>query len=375
MYVLEISMRDLLDKFKGCILGGAAGDALGYPVEFLKMDEIIEEYGREGIKEYKLYNGKALVSDDTQMTMYTICGLLKGYTRFATRGIMGDWVEYVHRAYQDWRYTQFKSYGQPLELGSCWLLNIQDMYSCRAPGNTCLSALETSKAGKTYSPINNSMGCGGVMRVAPIGLYLPKHLQSIEDVDRIGAEVAAITHGNPLAYIPAAALVHIIARATSSEEDLEFIIKEARTVVGKMFADKEGVDIFELFLDKAVALAHEDINDLDAICELGEGWLGLEALSIAVYCAVKYQDDFEKALQVAVNHDGDSDSTGAITGNILGAYHGVSAIPDKFLENLELKDILDELISDLYNDCPINEYEIKDVKWKDKYIMGTYGKK
>lgn len=368
-------MSDLLNKFKGCIFGGAIGDALGYPIEFLKMDEIREEYGKDGITMHKLYNNKALVSDDTQMTMYTACGLLKGYTRFVTRGIMGDWAEYVHRAYQDWRYTQFTGFGKPIELGACWLLNMEDMYSCRAPGNTCLSALETSKCGKTYSPINNSMGCGGVMRVAPVGLYLPKHLNSIEEVDQIGAEVAAITHGNPLAYIPAAALVHIVAKATTSDDDLESIIKDARTTVGKLYADKEGVDIFELFMDKAVALAHEDITDLDAIRELGEGWLGLEALSIAVYCAVKYQNDFEKAVCAAVNHDGDSDSTGAITGNILGAYHGLDAIPEKFLKNLELKDILNTLIMDMYNDCPVVDGEIKSEEWKSKYIMGTYGQR
>lgn len=366
-------MSDLLNKFKGCILGGAVGDAMGYPVEFLKMDEIKEEYGNDGISMYKLYNDKALVSDDTQMTMYTACGLLKGYTRFVTRGIMGDWAEYVHRAYQDWRYTQFTGFGKPIGLGGCWLLNMQDMYSCRAPGNTCLSALETSKCGKTYSPINNSMGCGGVMRVAPVGLYLPKHLNSIREVDQIGAEVAAITHGNPLAYLPAAALVHIVAKASTTEEDLETIIKDARETVAELYADKEGVDIFELFMDKAVALAHEEIDDIDAIKELGEGWLGLEALSIAVYCAVKYQDDFEKAICTAVNHDGDSDSTGAITGNILGAYRGVGFIPKKYLENLELKEILDILIHDLYYDCPVEDGEIKDEEWKSKYIMGTYG--
>lgn len=367
-------MDNLLDKIRGCILGGAAGDALGYPVEFLKIEEIKEEYGENGITEHKLYNDKALVSDDTQMTMYTACGLLKGYTRFVTREIMGDWAAYVHRAYQDWRYTQFTSYGNTVDLGSCWLLNVQEMYSCRAPGNTSLSALEHNRCGKTYSPINDSKGCGGVMRVAPVGLYLPRHLQSIEEVDKIGAEVAAITHGNPLAYIPAAALVHIIAKAATTDEALEDIIVDARNTVGKLFADKEGVDIFELFMDRAVALAHEDISDVEAIRELGEGWLGLEALSIAVFCAVRYQDDFEKAIIAAVNHDGDSDSTGAITGNILGVYHGVSAIPEKYLEHLELKEILNTLIQDMYEDCPFENGEIKSDEWKDKYVMGTYGR-
>lgn len=366
-------MSSLRDKFAGCLLGGAVGDALGYPVEFLKLDDIIEEYGKDGIKEHKLYNGKALISDDTQMTMYTACGLLKGYTRFATRGIMGDWAEYVHRAYLDWWHTQFEVYGKPVELGACWLRNVPELYSCRAPGNTSLSVLENSKCGKTYSPINNSKGCGGVTRVAPVGLYLPRHLKCIEDVDRIGAEVAAITHGNPLGYIPAAALVHIIAKATTSEDSLEEIIKDATSVVGRLYKDKEGADIFELFMNKAVALAHEDVQSVDAIRELGEGWLGLEALSIAVYCALRYENDFEMAIRTAVNHDGDSDSTGAIVGNILGSYHGISVVPEKFLENLELRDVMDILIDDLYEDCPVeSNLQLKNEVWQSKYIMGTY---
>lgn len=63
------------------------------------------------------------------------------------------------------------------------------------------------------------------------------------------------------------------------------------------------------------------------IAQLGVGWVGEEALAISVYCALKYQDDFKEAVIAAVNRNGDSDSTGAITGNILGAYLGLSRIP------------------------------------------------
>jgi len=66
-------------------------------------------------------------------------------------------------------------------------------------------------------------------------------------------------------------------------------------------------------------------------------------LAIAVYCALKYEDDFEKAVRMAVNHSGDSDSTGAICGNILGAYHGLEGIPEKWIKNVELADLLSEL--------------------------------
>ena len=70
-----------LDKFKGCLLGGAAGDALGYAVEFLDEPGIVKKYGKNGITSYDLSDGKALISDDTQMTLFTANGMLLGTTR------------------------------------------------------------------------------------------------------------------------------------------------------------------------------------------------------------------------------------------------------------------------------------------------------
>lgn len=81
-------------------------------------------------------------------------------------------------------------------------------------------------------------------------------------------------------------------------------------------------------IDKAIDLANEDVDDLEAIRELGQGWVAEETLAIAIYCALKYSNDFDKALIASVNHSGDSDSTGAVTGNILGAYLGLSGIPE-----------------------------------------------
>ncbi|MBK8809431.1 MAG: ADP-ribosylglycohydrolase family protein [Acidobacteria bacterium] len=63
---------------------------------------------------------------------------------------------------------------------------------------------------------------------------------------------------------------------------------------------------------------------------LGGGWVGEEALAISIYCSLVSENDLSGALLLAVNHSGDSDSTGAITGNILGALHGIGAIPVKF---------------------------------------------
>lgn len=87
-------MRDL-NKFRGCLIGGAVGDALGYAVEFLPASAIFKKYGENGITEYELHREVAEISDDTQMTLFTATGLLIGTTRGMTRGIMGDYANVI----------------------------------------------------------------------------------------------------------------------------------------------------------------------------------------------------------------------------------------------------------------------------------------
>lgn len=362
------------EKFLGCILGGAVGDALGYPIEFRPAEEIFIIYGENGIQDYELFHGKALISDDTQMTLFTANGLLEGFTRLCLRGIMGNWEGYVELAYKDWLSTQNSEYKPVTNYCKSWLLNFEDIYNVRAPGNTCLSSLNQKKCGSVAEPINSSKGCGGIMRVAPAGLYLPKHIRDIRKIDMVGAEIAAITHGHPLGYIPAAALTHIITRCVTSRENIETIIKEGVQTVHELFRDKNHVDEFVEIVEKAIKLSHENLDDLDAIRMIGQGWVAEETLAIAVYCSIKYQNDFVKAVTVSVNHDGDSDSTGAVTGNIMGAYLGIGSIPDKYIQPLELREVMEEMVSDLYEDCKMGEYnDYRDEKWIDKYVTGTYG--
>ena len=119
-------------------------------------------------------------------------------------------------------------------------------------------------------------------------------------------------------------------------------------------------------------LAQEILDDLKAIHQLGEGWVVEETLAIAVYCAIKYEDDFDQALTAAVNHNGDSDSTGAVTGNILGAKIGLSGIPAKYTEHLELRDLIIEVADDLWHDCTISPHEEWDMIWEKKYCDHSY---
>ena len=141
----------------------------------------------------------------------------------------------------------------------------------------------------------------------------------------------------------------------------------------KLFSNAEHISYFTTLMNRAVRLAGEDLDDLDAIHQLGQGWVAEETLAIAVYCAIKYETDFDKALIAAVNHEGDSDSTGAVTGNILGAKLGYDAIPQKYKNDLELHDVIVEIADDLCKDCLISEYSpVKDEVWVSKYIRADY---
>ena len=368
-------MRDQ-DKFRGCLIGGAAGDALGYAVEFMREGQIFSKYGKQGITSYELQGGKALISDDTQMTLFTATGLLLGTTRGMMRGIMGDYAGYIHSSYTDWLKTQEKSYPLPEEFHYSWLVNVPEMFSRRAPGNTCLSALHAERYGTLERPVNGNKGCGGVMRVAPIGLYFNDRNMGLKEIVRIGAEAAAITHGHILGWMPAAALVQIIHEISQNGDPVYDAVMKTLYTQEEMWPESEEKEAFLDLMRRTVDLASADKNDLEEIHKLGEGWVGEEALAIAVYCALKYGDDFDKALIASVNHNGDSDSTGAITGNILGARLGLSGIPEKYVRDLELKDLILEIADDLWHDCRINEYdyEHRDFNWIQKYIEMTYRK-
>ena len=367
--------KDRPNRIQGSLLAGAAGDALGYSVEFMGEDEISRRFGANGITEYCLYNGLARISDDTQMTLFTATGLLFGTTRGMTRGIMGDYSDYIRFSYKEWYRTQTERYPLPESYHFSWLINIPELFSRRAPGNTCMSALASEKYGTIDDPINHSKGCGGVMRVAPVGLYFSRNQIPIEASDRIAAEAAAITHGHELGWLPAAALAHIVRVLAEAEKPSVLgAVLDAIETLPKVFPETKHLQEFQTLMQQAVDLSQSGKADRDAIHALGEGWVGDEALAIAVYCALKYQTDMEKALITAVNHKGDSDSTGAITGNILGAALGIDAIPEKFIDHLELKDTILELADDLYNDCQMDDYDMDDPVWAAKYIYNTYPK-
>ena len=380
------------DKIRGSLFGGAVGDALGYPVEFIGEYSIFSKYGDRGITSYELNkNGKAVISDDTQMVLFTANGLLAGNTAFCMQGKEGFPRLDVEQAYLDWLLTQISSRQQvngherfTKEGGYSWLLDVPELYARRAPGITCLRALEGGTYGKEdfiRNPRNDRKGCGGIMRVAPVALmYRPDENCDIDikSLDWEAAQIAAITHGHSLGYMPAAVVSHIITRILTSDSqvNLKEIVLDAREAMKEIFAGDENLDKLVRIIDLAVSLSENSRDDLKNIHALGEGWVAEETLGISLYCALKYQEDFSAGIIASVNHKGDSDSTGAVTGNILGALVGYDAIEEKWKQDLELSDVILEMADDLYQGCLMEErgYD-SDQVWMTKYVrMHRYAK-
>ncbi|MBP5547414.1 MAG: ADP-ribosylglycohydrolase family protein [Bacteroidales bacterium] len=378
--------KQLKDRVRGSLMAGAAGDALGYPVEFMGRSEIFSRFGKNGITRFELdCNGKALVSDDTQMTLFTANGMLMGVTRGYMRGIGGQPEYYVDGAYLDWYYTQ--TYKKNSHTGDgdfhyTWLRDLPELAHRRAPGTTCMNACESLL--QHEHPQNNSKGCGGIMRVAPMGLFNAVHgFYNPLDLAEAGAKIAKVTHLHPLGYLPAALLALLIERIVPLSPDevkstIREIIQDGLDIMAKVEGEQNTAEkeILKNLTNTAIQLADSDTADADAICQLGEGWTGEEAWAISLFCALRHIDSTKEAIIAAVNHDGDSDSTGSITGNIMGAIYGYEAIKEErlfcpegksFEETLELHNLILALADDLFTGCIISEYSPIDTPEKRQW--------
>lgn len=346
-------------RYTGCLLGCALGDALGYPVEFMKSEEMLKAYGKRGITAPAVDKelGVALISDDTQMTLFTAEGIIWA-DKLGAKNEISSYTSYVFYAYQRWLYTQknmlaSRSYSHVLDDSVAYssrLMKEKELFVQRAPGNTCIEALMGAadhNYGKLTNKINNSKGCGGVMRVAPAGLYF--HRDS-ERAFRMASEFAAITHTHPTGYLAAGALATIIAELVNGAD-----IEEAVDMAVYILKGYDGCMETCRALDHARSLDASDVSPLEAVQRLGQGWVAEEALAIAVYCALCHGANAENALLLSVNHDGDSDSTGAICGSIVGAYFGERALPKKWLKKLQLSDTIRAVAQDLYHCSALQE--------------------
>ncbi len=343
-------------RIHGCLLGGALGDSLGYAVEFDGIDEIRAAFGPDGLRDFEELGGGSHFSDDTQMTLYTVDGLLEAL-EWANSGVAADTNACLWLAYLRWLGSQGEALpdSAPFQPPR-WIDGHEVLRHRRAPGNACLSGLATGEMGTVYRPVNpDSKGCGTVMRSAPFGLIpnIPA-----EAVYKMSADAASLTHGHPSARQSAGVfslLIHSLVNGGGLHEAAAVALAQLQE--GRLPRAEEPDPALVGRLTASVRLAAASATDdggllgaEDLVRQLGEGWVAEEALAVGLYAvlatapeataAAGPEDHFRAAIAVAVNHSGDSDSTASIAGNILGAHYGEQCLPADWLAALEAPELI-----------------------------------
>ena len=340
------------DHFIACLIAGAVGDALGASIEFMTLDQIRRTHGESGLTGYApIYGQTGAITDDTQMMLFTAEGLILSRIRQEYPGEDGM-IRCIYHALLRWLTTQQpdRQNGLIHSHGTCAIVEgvltgYAALFSRRAPGNTCLSALASGVMGTPEHPVNDSKGCGGVMRIAPVGLAFTDPEKAFDT----GCRSAAITHGHPTGYLASGTLAALISLIITGHS-LTDAVNAAIRILKQQKNAKETLNA----ITAAVETTRSRVPSPETVETLGEGWIAEEALGIGLYCALAHENDMAKALLLSVNHSGDSDSTGTITGNILGALHGRSAIPPHWIDDLELSNLIEETAMDLYDEFASN---------------------
>ena len=360
---------DRRDRIRGAMIGCAAGDALGYPVEALSEAAIAERYGLRGITDYDLdENGTARITADTQLMLLSANGILFAHTRGALRGIMAPVYKYFDAFYMDWYRLQTTERASRSRVG--WISAYPSLSSQRAPSPTSMRVFSSGKFGSMDEPVNDSKGSGCLLRAVPIGLSYSRDPNRIVE---LGANTAALTHGNEVAWMASGALALIISLIIHQELSITEAVNKTLKVLDESFPNSSTV-VYELSrtIRSAVSLASSASSDLDAIHALGEGWVAKEALAIGLLSALRHENDIAGAMTFAANHGGNSNTTAAIAGMLVGARIGFNAIPDRFVDRLELVDVILELADDVTTDCPMSDWGPSNPVWEHKYTYCDY---
>ena len=324
-------MKGSIERVQASLLAGAMGESLGAEIEFWSLADLRSSYPN-GLTDLPKHDGiVGAITDDTQMTLFTAEGLIRAWIRGRSKGI-GTFTGPVHNALIRWLDTQ--GYAATVKpLGIVGLVEDARLRRRRAPGRTCLDSLSrASKFGEAAQ--NDSKGCGTIMRVAPIAFGLP------DDKIRDGAiSTSALTHGHPTGQLAAAAWAEIL-RAVWMGADVERTAIALENQYRSMDHGEETAD--------ALRSAFEAKRDAmpETVERLGGGWIAEEALAIALYSALA-TSDLESGLHCAVFHSGDSDSTGAIAGNLLGLLYPEQAFEHRWSEQIECRETILRLANDL----------------------------
>jgi ADP-ribosylglycohydrolase len=318
----------------------AIGDALAAPTEFMRVPEILRRFPPDGPREPM--GNPARVTDDTQMALAVGEALLEAPRPYTAASLEPA----LRRAFVEWARSPEND---------------------RAPGATCMRACADLEAGKPWyqATIAGSKGCGANMRVQPVGL-LRVGANAMTEADRaaIAQFQAALTHGHPTGLAASDLTAATIADLASGRDlaglprRLRVYAESQRVVyhadwLGPLW-QQPGVDSPEAFISRGWDECLSVLDRLDAALQVadrtsdpclatGEGWIAEEAFATGLLCFLLFPDDPVAALRRAAVTGGDSDSIACLAGAFAGAYHGIAAWPQEWVERIEYGERLERL--------------------------------
>lgn len=323
------------DRIMAGFLGGAIGDALGEPVEFLRTEERLQRWGSEGVQDFVHPSRRGRFTDDTQMTLFTAEGLIlhadSGEPLLST----------LHRAYLRWLLTQEVPARIPAALyrDEGFLLDAVILHQRMGPGRTCLQSLAQARD-LGLPALNDSKGCGGLMRVAPIGFWAACHAEKwdTQRTFQVASGAAQLTHGHPCGFLSAGAFAVLLQELVSGTDLIETL-----QLVLELLSDlgETGKGVRQALL-RALELAESRGGWPEAVQHLGAGWVAEEILALVVFVGL-IAPDFLTGIRWAANHPGDADSIGAIAGQLLGTLWGTQALPEGWLSRIDGIDTVHQL--------------------------------
>lgn len=290
------------NQARALLYGLALGDALGAPTEFMSYSDIKTRFGAAGIQELP---APALYTDDTQMTLAVAEALVIAGDRPLDdlMRVMGDrFIEWLHSPENN-----------------------------RAPGQTCIAGVTAYENGASWreAGLPQSKGCGSAMRVAPLGYFYQTNEVMLKTVAQASS---MITHRHPAALAASAGAAYLVKLA------LDGVAPEKYLSLLHAFTEGMSDDYDRALLRVSHVLGWGD--EVAAMRHIGEGWVAEEAVALALYCVMRYPDNYLDAVRRGANSNGDSDSIACIAGGVAAARLGIEAIPVDWVSHCEKSDYI-----------------------------------
>ncbi|MFC8709905.1 ADP-ribosylglycohydrolase family protein [Streptomyces sp. NPDC057197] len=318
--------QDFRSRVRGTLLGVGLGDALGSPVDGLGLDAIRAAHGPEGIADLAPAHGRpGGITHFTQLTLFTVDGLIRAQVRRDT----GAWhpPTDLHRAYLRWAATQRDWGPDERREDDGWLAREEWLYARREPTRALLGGFGDTVMGTPETPKNpGETGPEAAARSAPFGLLVGWEPQLVV---QLAVECAAQSHGHPSAWLAAGAYA-VIVHALTRGDALDAAVQKALALL----AVRPGHEPVSDALQHALGAVRQGMPSPARVAELAGRGAAEGVLAVAVYCAL-VGEDVRHGLCLAVNQSGPSGAAGALTGGLLGALHGETALPPAWLAELE----------------------------------------